>query len=141
VAEAGQHQRRRLADVDRLERDAERLGQPYGVATGTVAGGEAREREGEDVLARAVEPIHRPCRHDEDVGRVEATGQPQHDLRVPNRPQPLLQPGDLDVVRLVAVLSEAVHVGRDERESLHLASQPQIARRWVEHEVDGPEVP
>ena len=60
--------------------------------------------------ARPVEPVHRLGRDDERVGRVEAAADADDDLGLPvsaDGAQPLLEPGDLDVVGLVAVEREA----------------------------------
>ena len=53
--------------------------------------------------------------------------------------QPLLEPGDLDVVGLVAVERQPLRVVRHEREPVHLAPQPDVAGGRVELELDGPE--
>ena len=61
------------------------------------------------------------------------------DLGLADGAQPLLEPGDLDVVRLVAVEREAVLVVGDEGEAVDLAEQPEVAGRRVELELDGAE--
>ncbi len=53
--------------------------------------------------------------------------------------QPLGQPGDLNIVRLVAILLEAGGIGRHKRIALDPAFQPDIAERRVEPERDAPE--
>ena len=75
-----EHLLRRGGDVDLLERDAERLGQPGGVRAGRVPRREARHREGVDVAARAAQPVHRARRDDQRVGRVEAAADADHHL-------------------------------------------------------------
>ena len=82
-------------------------------------------------------PVHRPGRDDQRVGGVQPAGHADHHLRASSmRPQPLLQPGDLDVVGLVAVLLQPGRVGRHEREPLDLPAQPDVAVRRVEAELD-----
>ncbi len=71
--------------------------------------------------------VHRLRGDDQRVRRVETTGDADHDLRVADRPQPLLETGDLDVVGLVAVLLEALVVGGHEREALELAQEAEVA--------------
>ena len=114
-------------DVDLPGGDAERVHEPVRVGLGALAGGEAGEREAEDVAARAPGAIHRLGGDEQRLGRVEPAGDADDDLRVADRPQPLLQAGDLDVVGLVAVEVEAVDVGRDERVALHAAPEPEVA--------------
>ena len=103
------------------------------------AGGEARQREAEDVAARPPGAVHRLRGDDQRVGRVEAAGDADDDLRVADRAQPLLQPGDLDVVGLVAVEVEPVDVGGDERVALDGAPEAEVAVRRVERERDAAE--
>ena len=91
-------------DVDGLERHPERFGEPDRVALGAFTRREARQREGENVAARPAFPVHRAGGDDQRVCRVQPTGQPEHHLRVVQRPQPLLQTRDLDVVGLIAIL-------------------------------------
>ena len=90
--------------------DAERLHQPRGVGLGAVAGGEARHGEGEDVGARQAEPVHRLGRDDQRMGGIEPARHADDDCFDAGGLQPLLRPGDLDVVGLVAVLRRAVPV-------------------------------
>jgi hypothetical protein len=75
------------------------------------------------------------------VRRVQASAQPDHGLRPPDRLHALHETRHLDVERLVAVLREPGRVVRDEREAIERAPQPDVARRRIELEVDGPEVP
>ena len=140
VAEVGEQLLRGGPDVDLLEGDAERLAQPGRVALGGLAGREARQREREDVAARSVHPVHRLGRDDQRVRRVEAAGDADDDLRLPDRAEALLEAGDLDVVGLVAVQRQAGRVVGDEREPVDLAAQPDVARGRVERELDLVEV-
>ena len=64
--------------------------------------------------------------------RVQPTGDAEHNLRILQRPQPLLQARHLDVVGLVAVLFQPFGIRRHEREALDVAPQADVARRWVE---------
>ena len=61
------------------------------------------------------------------------------DLGLADGAQPLLEPGHLDVVGLVAVLGEPGLVVGDEREAVDLAAQADVAGRRVELERDDPE--
>ena len=79
--------------------------------------------------ARPAQAIHRPGGDDQGVGGVQAPGDADHDLRLADRPQPLLQAGHLDVVRLVAVLGEPGRVRRDEREPRERPPQAEVAVR------------
>ena len=54
--------------------------------------------------------------------------------------QPLLEPGDLDVVGLVAVEGQPLGVVGHEREAVDLAAQPDVAGRRAQLEVDVPEL-
>ncbi len=107
---------------------------------GLLACGEPGERVGEDVAARPAEPVHRPGRDDQRVGGVQTARDADDDLRLADRPQPLLETRDLDVVGLVAVEGQPLGVVGDERVAVHLAPQADIARRRVEGELDGAEV-
>ena len=71
--------------------------------------------------------------------RIQPTRNPDHDLRVVQRPQPLFEPGNLNVVGLIAVLLQPVGVGRYKREPLDLAPQADVTHRWVEPKIDAPE--
>ena len=62
-------------------------------------------------------------------------------LRLPDRVQPLLEPGHLDVVGLVAVQRQPRGVVGDEREPVDLAAQPDVAGGRVELELDDAELP
>ena len=139
MAELAQHEPGRLGDVDRLERDPEGLRQALRVGLRALARREAGQREGEDVRARAAGAVHRAGGHDQRVGGVESARDPDDDLGVADRPQPLQEAGDLDVVGLEAVLLEAGGVGRHEREALDVAPEPEVAGRRVEGELDGAE--
>ncbi len=61
---------------------------------------------------------------------------PMTTLGCPMAVQPLLEPGDLDVVGLVAVESQPLRVVGDEREAVHLAAQPDVAGGWSQLEGD-----
>ena len=92
----GEHQRGRVANVDLGERHSERLAQRDRVALGALAGGEAGQGEGEDVAARPAFAVHRAGRDDQRVGRVQATGDADHDLgivRAPAAAAPAPRPG------------------------------------------------
>ena len=91
------------------------------VAFGALAGRESGQREGQNVAARPAFPVHRARGDDQRVGRIQSAGHPDDELRVVQRAQPLLQPGDLDVVGLVAILFQPLRIGGHERESLDLA--------------------
>ena len=99
-----QHQLGGGLDVDLLERHAQRLGEPDRIALGAVAGGETRKRERQNVAARPFFSVHRTGGDDQRMGGIQATGYADDHLRVVQRSQPLLQPRDLDVVCLVAIL-------------------------------------
>ena len=90
----------------------------------------------EDVAARPVQPVHRLGGDDQRVRRVQAAGDPDDDLGLADRAEPLLEPGDLDVVGLVAVQREPLDVVGHEREPVDLAAQADVARGRVEGEVD-----
>ena len=84
---------------------------------------------GEDVAARPAEPVHRVGGHDQGVRRVEPAGDADDDLGLADRAQPLLEPGDLDVVGLVAVQREPLRVVGHEREAVDAPPQPEVAAR------------
>ena len=136
MAEILQHLRGHRADVDLLERDAERLAELVRVRLRVVARREARHRVRQDVGARASEAVHRLGRDDERVRRVETTRDTDDDLRLADRAHALLECADLDLVRLVAVLGEAGFVGGHEREALDLALETEVGVRHTELERD-----
>ena len=103
MAQLGQHEPRGRGDVQLLPRHAQCPHQPHRVGLGALTGGEARQREPENVAARAAFAIHRPGRDDQSVGGVQSSRDSDHQLGHPDRPQPLLEPGDLDVVGLITV--------------------------------------
>ena len=119
----------RRADVDLLEGHPQGLGEPGGVALGGLTRREPRQREGQDVAARTVEPVHRLGRDDQRVGRVQSAGDADDDLGLTDRAQPLLEPGDLDVVGLEAVQRQALDVVGHEREPVDLAPQADVPGR------------
>ena len=140
VPEVREHLGRRGADVELLPGDAERLHEVDRVRLRTRAGGEPRHREAADVGARQAEPVARLGRDDEGVGGVEAAGDADDDRRHPglvtttDGAHPLLQAGDLDVVRLVAVQGQPrLSVGH-EREAVDVAPQAEVARGRAELE-------
>ena len=61
--------------------------------------------------------------------RVEPAAHADDDLRAPDRLQPLFEPRDLDVVRLVAVEREALLVVGHEGEAVDLSEQPDVIGR------------
>ena len=134
-----EHQFGGVADVDFLERYTQRTRQPGRVVLGAVSGREPGQRERQNVAARPAFPIHCARGDDQRVCRIQPAGNPDDDLRVVQRAQPLFQPGDLDVVGLVAILLQALRIGRHEREPLDLAPQSDVAGRWVEPELNAPE--
>ena len=136
MAHLGEHHLGGGADVDLLEGDTERRAQAGRVASGVLTGGESGQAEGQDVATRTPLPVHRPRRDDQGVGGVQTAGDPDDDLGVVQRAQPLLEAGDLDVVALVAVLLEPCGVVGHERESLDLTAQPDVPARRVEPETD-----
>jgi hypothetical protein len=69
------------------------------------------------------------------VGAVEATTDADDDLGLADGAQPLLESGDLDVVRLVAVEGESLLVVGDEGEAVDLAEQADVAGGRVELEL------
>ena len=113
--------------------------QPDRVALGPLAGGEARQRERENVAARPVFAVHRTGGDDQRMRRVQTAGDADHHLRIVQRAQPLLEPGDLDVVGLVAILLQPCGIRGHEREALDLAAQSDVSARRVELELDAPE--
>ena len=115
---------------------AQRLHQRPGVGLGGAAGGEARHGEGQDVGPRQAEQVHRPGGHDQRVGGIEPAGDTDHHPLGVDRPEPLDQAVDLDVVGLVAVLRQPLRIGRDEREPLDHPAQTQIVIRRVQGELD-----
>ena len=135
----GEHQLRGWPDVDLVEGDPQRLRQPDGVVLGPLAGGEAGQRVGQDVAARAALPVHGLGGDDERVGGVQTAGDPDDDLGVVQGAQPLLQSGHLNVVGLVAVQLQSGRIAGHERKPLHLAPQSDVASRRVELELDAPE--
>jgi hypothetical protein len=116
-------------------------GHPQAVASAVAlflvwsVGGEAGHREGQDVAAGAAQPVHRPGRDDQRVGGVQAAGDPDDDLRMADRAQPLLQPGHLDVVGLVAVLLPAVPGRPARRGSVPPRGAARCRRRRVKGEL------
>ena len=104
------------------------------------AGREPGHREAEDVGARQAEPVARLGRDDQRVGGVEAAGDADDDRRHPGRvaaadgAHPLLEPGHLDVVGLVAVEREAGLVVRHEGEAVDRAAQAEVAGRRAQLE-------
>ena len=139
MADLLEHQPGGVADVDFLERDTQRARQPDRVALGAISRRESGQRECQNVAARPTFSVHRACGDDQRVGRVQPAGNPDDDLRIVQRAQPLLQPGDLDVVGLIAILLQPLRIGRHERKTLDLPPQPDVAGRWVEPELDAPE--
>lgn len=132
MADLGQHQLGGVADVEFGERDP-----PQGfreldrIALGAVAGCESGQSEREDVAARPAFPVHRTRGHDQRMRRVQAAGNTDHDLGIVQRAQPLLEPGNLDVVALVAIPFQAKRIARHEREPFHLALQADVPpTRW-----------
>ncbi len=110
------------------------------IALGAVAGCESGQSEREDVAARPAFPVHRTRGHDQRMRRVQAAGNTDHDLGIVQRAQPLLEPGNLDVVALVAIPFQAKRIARHEREPFHLALQADVPpTRWVELETDAAE--
>ncbi len=133
-----EHQRCGVGDVDLGEGDTERAAQLDRVAFGVLAGREAGQGEGQDVAARPVFSIHRPRGDDQRVRRVEPAGDPDDDLRKVQGAQPLFEPGDLNAVRLVAVVLQPIRVGGHEREPFDDAAQPDVAGRRLQSKVDPP---
>ena len=88
--------------------------------------------------ARQAEPVAGLGRDDERVGGVEAAGDADDDRRHPGRvaaadgAHPLLEPGHLDVVGLVAVEGEAGLVVGHEREAVDRAAQAEVAGRGAQ---------
>ena len=121
MIDLGQHQLGRRGDVDRLERDAQCLGQPGGVALRPLTGRETRQGERQNVAARTLFPVHRAGGDDQGVRGVQSAGQPQHHLRIVQCAQPLLEAGHLDVVGLIAILLQPSLIRRHKREPLDLA--------------------
>ena len=134
-----EHQLCGVGDVDFGEGDTECSAKLDRIAFGVLAGCEAGQRERQNVAARPVFPVHRARCDDQRVRRVQPTGNPDDDLRVVQRPQSLLEPGDLNVVGLVAVLLQPVGIGRHERKPLDLAPQSDVAGRWIQSKLDSPE--
>ena len=98
-----------------------------------VAGGEARHGVGQDVACAAGRAGRSPCAA--TISAWVESRPPETPITDPldaGRLQPLHQPGDLDVVGLVAVLLEPRRIGRHEREALDLPLQPDIAMRRIE---------
>ena len=139
VVEVGQHLACGRRDVELLEADPERGGQARRPVLGLGAGGESRHRDGVDVGAWPAEPVHRLGRHDQGVGGVEPAADPDDDLGLPDRLQALLEPGDLDVVGLVAVLRQPLGVVGHEREAVDLAPQAEVGLGGTQLEGHGPE--
>ena len=92
MADLGEHQGGGGSDVDLFEADPEGLRQRDRVALGPLAGGEAGEREGQDIAARAAFAVHRLGRDDESVGGVQSAGDADHHFGVVQRAKPLLEP-------------------------------------------------
>ncbi len=114
-------------DVDFGGRRAKGLHQAPGVCAGAGRGSKAWHGIGQHIAARQAETVHRLGADDERVRRVEAAGDPQHDLLHPRGRKARHQPLDLDVVGLIAVLIEAHGIGRDEGEALQRAPEADIA--------------
>ena len=139
VVHVVEHLPRGRADVELLEGDAEGLRQPGRVGLRRLAGREAGHRERVDVAARTTEPVHGTGRDDQRVRRVEAAGDADDHLGLADRVQSLLEPGDLDVVGLVAVERQTLGVVGHEREAVDLAAQADVAARRLDGERDRPE--
>ena len=136
VSDVGQHLRGRRADVDLLEGGAQVATQQGRVLLGALGGGESGQRVAQDVRARTAQQVHRAGGYNQRVGRVQAAGYADDDLRVSDRAQALDQARDLNVVGLVAVLLQARGIVGDEGEAVDRTNQAQVRARWVECELD-----
>jgi hypothetical protein len=134
-----EHQPGGVADVDFGECDAQGTRQPDRVVLGAISGRESGERKRLNVAARPAFPVHRARGDDQRVRRVQPPGNPDDDLRVVQRTQPLFQPGNLDVVGLIAILLQPLRIGLNERKTLNIAQQSDVTRRWIQLKLDAPE--
>ena len=123
VADVAQHLEARRPDINLGRGDFQRPHQPPGVLLGAVAGGEGRHGVGEHVLPRQAQAIHRPAGDDQRLRRIQPPGDADHQLRNARGAQALLQPVDLDVIRLVAAFVALGRVVRDVGETFDKASQ------------------
>ena len=139
MVHVGEHLFRRRPYVELVCRYAERPHQSLGVALRLLARGEARHGVGEDVFSRQAEPVERFRGDDQRVCRIEAAGDADHDALRADRFESLREPGDLDVVSLVAIEREALGIGGHKGKALDLAQKPDICARRVEPERDGAE--
>ena len=79
MADVLEHLHAARADVDFVGRAAERLHQAARLIERARAGGEARHRDGENVLARSAETIHRARAYEQRVRRIDSAGDADHD--------------------------------------------------------------
>jgi hypothetical protein len=75
-----------------------------------LAGAEARQCTGDDILARQPDEIHRLAGDDQRLGGIEPARDADDGSLHAGRRQPLRQPGDLNVVGLVAILGEPLRI-------------------------------
>jgi len=112
VPDVAEHLHAARADVDLVGLHAQGLHQAVGVPVRLVRRGKARHGVGFHAGPGPAQQVHRPGRHDERVGGVEAAGDADDDVPDPRGLQPRGQTLDLDVVGLVAALVALRGVGR-----------------------------
>ncbi len=135
MVHVGQHLPGGGTDVDLLAGDAQRLHQGPGVGLGGAGGGEARQGIGQHIGPRQAQPVHGPHRHDQGMGGIQPSRDPDHRPFHAGGLKPLGQALDLDVVGLVAVLAQPRGIGRHVGEALDRPLQRHRLGRSVQGEV------
>src|SRR5579862_4325569 len=110
MAQVLEHLARGGTYVDLLAGHAEGMDQLPGVGFRARRGREARQVEGEDVLAGKAQRIEYARRDEERMGRIEAARDSDHGVLQPGRLHPFREPLYLDVECLVAITVEALRV-------------------------------
>src|SRR5262245_20109607 len=89
-------------DVDLKGADAECLHQPVRLIARASAGGEARQRIGQDIRARQPEPVKGMRRNKQRLGGIESTRDADDDALMARSIQALAQTLRLDIVSFIA---------------------------------------
>ena len=132
----GQQLASRRANIDRLAGNIEAFAQRNRVRLRVIGRCETGHRVGQDVRSRPTQHIHCARRDDQSMRGIEATGNTNNDLRITDRLEALNQTMNLNIVGLVAVLSQALRIVGNERETINGAFQTKIRAGWVQLGVD-----